>query len=344
MTKVIGLFFSFELGQLLIQEVLPKTFLGVIPLVLPISAYFTGLYFFHKLQSENNYVTLKSIGISRLSILSPIALTLTVFAFWLAEIDQWQLPAANAKLRLMTNELKSRAFLKEIHPGVFFNKIPRTTFFTEKFNDQTLELNDVFINITSADNSEQKVIFAQSGNFEFLKNSSSPAVGNLVLFEGQIAAWNQTDQTFDSIHFHKFDFPLPFYADSYDIKTKASFLNYDELKSLKRNSSDLLSKGKMDKEKFFQIQIEYYDRFSAPIVFLLLGLLGAILGTQETGRSTGHSKTLFSIFSLIGYFGLYFTFIGLCKKGYLGAEPTIWIPVGILLVYVVYIYRRLQWS
>ena len=164
-----------------------------VAMTLPMAVLVAVLYAFSRLASESEITALKASGVSMSRILAPVLGGATVLAIGMVYFNDYILPAANHRLRILQTDIgrtKPTFLLREqvindVVPGRFFLRANRI----DKANSR---MYDVVI-YDFGDGSKRRTIVADSGDLSFKSGSGDVS---LLLFHGtmtEIPAANPTE-------------------------------------------------------------------------------------------------------------------------------------------------------
>ena len=172
-------------GKGLPTSVIGEFFLLAVPftvaMTLPMAVLVAVLYAFSRLSSESEITALKASGVSMLRILAPVLGGATVLAIGMVYFNDFVLPAANHKLRILQTDIgrtKPTFALREqvindVVPGRLFLRAARI----DKANNR---LHNVVI-YDFGDGSKRRTIVADSGDLALVEGTGDMT---LVLFHG----------------------------------------------------------------------------------------------------------------------------------------------------------------
>jgi lipopolysaccharide export LptBFGC system permease protein LptF len=323
-------------------SILGNFVLTTLPLTFPLAALFSSMFYFHKLQEEGHYVALRAIGLSEKFLIFPVLLSISAFSLWFYQVNQQRIPGIRGQLRLMGNEVKAKSFLNELRPGVFNNSLNNITFFAEQIDPTTYDMKEVFMKFKLSGDST-KAIMSEEGHFD-LNSESSASVGKLILGKGQMIVWDANKDVLEKFIFDKYEYPLPIFGEQFNVSTKASFLNADELKELLKKREHYIKTGEVDAEAAVRISLEFYERYTLPLSIVFFALVGSVLGGVFTPRSQKNRKVQLALISVILYYVIYFGLVGLSKKGHIAPWMATTIPLLFLLLVSIRQYPKLKWS
>jgi len=173
----------------------------IVALAVPMGVLMACLMAFGQLSADNEITAMKSSGISLYKVIFPVllaALGLTIFLIW---FNNYVLPDANHRLRLLARDITLKRPTVSLEPGYLYEDIPDISIRVEKLTEKEgLSLvSDVLIQDRS-DPSVNRTIIAQSGEIYVNKRTGLLQV---TLFNGEIH-----DIKFDKLHqYTRIEFP-----------------------------------------------------------------------------------------------------------------------------------------
>jgi lipopolysaccharide export LptBFGC system permease protein LptF len=317
--------------------------LTFIPLSLPIAVFFSTIYCLNRLSGDSEYIAMRAGGLTKFRILIPFLLVAGLLTLSVYQLNQNVIPKSNKTFRQKINHLASSGLLAGIKEGQFFTLIPGVTLFASKSTKYGKELHEVFLNLDDNKKS-RKIIFAEKGELKI--QSSSGAISEkitLTLYNGNIVD-QSADGDVEKILFQKYVFPVTQkqLADQFSIKE--TMLTSDELKVVMNMSEKDAEKNyKFNKKDLFNARYEFWNRKNGALICFVFCFLGFTLGvTANRGRVK--NSGFWGLMCLILYYSLYFSLVGVAKKGIIPIPIAVFTPVFIIGILGCYFYRKLDWQ
>jgi|GEM_PF-2261829 len=265
--------------------------LSYLPMVIPFCLLFSILVGYESLSQSSELIALSSLGYNKISMSAPAAFLSAVSFFLSFYILNSLGPSSNYLSNDLERDLKRRAAVFAVQPGVFVTKVKDYVVYAES-KSSTGDLQKILIDYKdSSGKQEDTVVFARSGR---LIKDKVGLVG-IELFDGEAHSVLKKDLSNLIISFKKYsiDFFLPNAA-------KAP-IAIEEQKTTK-----LLSFFKNESEQSknsFLMRKEIFKRFLIPFSTIFFFIIGSILGLRVHTRSSKGSGTYFAL-------GIFFIFWG----------------------------------
>jgi len=316
----------------------------LIPMAVPLSIFFSTIYCLNKLSGDSEYIALRSFGLQKIKILTPFLLIGSVMALNLFFLNQDLVPNAHRNVRKKIKIISSTSLIEGIKTGQFFTRIPNVTLFSEKVNEVTKELDNVYLHIFDPKTSKEKIIQAKSGQILYEKNEETGLeTFNLLLQNGNIIDTGPDQLNIEKILFEKYTFPISEQKFSYNPSTKEIMMNRKELaKYIEGGEEAAKSRGVKNKD-YFNATYEYWNRFNTPVLALLLTFLGFGLGIKPN-RSRGKNSSGKGILILISYYVIFFSMVSVARDGVFPVYFAMIVPSLALFGVSVYYYKALDWQ
>ena len=316
----------------------------LIPMAVPLSIFFSTIYCLNKLSGDSEYIALRSFGLQKIKILTPFLLIGSVMALNLFFLNQDLVPNAHRNVRKKIKIISSTSLIEGIKTGQFFTRIPNVTLFSEKVNEVTKELDNVYLHIFDPKTSKEKIIQAKSGQILYEKNEETGLeTFNLLLQNGNIIDTGPDQLNIEKILFEKYTFPISEQKFSYNPSTKEIMMNRKELaKYIEGGEGAAKSRGVKNKD-YFNATYEYWNRFNTPVLALLLTFLGFGLGIKPN-RSRGKNSSGKGILILISYYVIFFSMVSVARDGVFPVYFAMIVPSLALFGVSVYYYKALDWQ
>jgi lipopolysaccharide export LptBFGC system permease protein LptF len=316
----------------------------LIPMAVPLSIFFSTIYCLNKLSGDSEYIALRSFGLQKIKILTPFLLIGSVMAFNLFFLNQDLVPNAHVNVRKKIKIISSTSLIEGIKTGQFFTRIPNVTLFSERVNEVTKELDNVYLHIFDPKTSKEKIIQSKSGQILYEKNEETGLeTFNLLLQNGNIIDTGPDQENIEKILFEKYTFPISEQKFSYNPSTKEIMMNRKELGEYIRGGEEAAKSRGVSKKDFFNATYEYWNRFNTPVLVLLLTFLGFGLGIKPN-RSRGKNSSGKGILILIAYYVIFFSMVSVARDGAFPVYLAMIVPSLALFGVSVYYYRALDWQ
>lgn len=314
------------------------------PLAVPISILFSAMYAMNKLSADSEIIAIRSIGISKTKLFTPILLLSSIIGLFTFILDSFHIPQARIEIRKIVSLLTTKGALVGIRKGQFFTQIPQFTLYAQDVSNQGLVLWDVFIQILNKNNTVEQIIMAKLG--KILKDGDDITTFStqlrMHLSDGNILKYTQNENSTvtEKILFKEYDFPIDQNRNLPNVDSGPSLQNtltlYEAMKIKDFTPS-------FNKDDLIKTQLEFYSRTNNPFLCIFLSMLGFSLGIK---RNRGSSKSSLGIcfLSLIAYYALFFSGLSLAKKGTISVLLGLNIPLVILLIICLFFFFKLDWN
>lgn len=334
-TRDISLWFTIKL--------IANIALTFIPLSLPIAVFFSTIYCMNKLSSDSEYIAMRAGGLTKFRILMPFLIVAGLLTVSVYQLNQVVIPQSNKQFRLKINYLTSSGLLAGIKEGQFFTMIPNVTLFANKSTKYGRELGDVFLHLRENENSN-RVIFAEKGELLFERSPETLSEKlTLTLFNGNIIGRSKGSDV-EKILFDKYVFPITKQQFEDQFSIKETMLTSEELKGvLTMTEAEAEKVYDFNKKEFFNAKYEFWNRKNGALIVFVFCFLGFTLGiTGNRGKS--RNSGFLGLLCLILYYGLYFSLVGVAKKGNIPIPVAVFLPVTVLFFVGTYFYKKLDWQ
>jgi len=98
-----------------------------------------------------------------------------------------------------------------------------------------------------------------------------------------------------------------------------------------------------NQKEFFNAKYEFWNRKNGALICFIFCILGFTLGISGN-RGKSKSSGLLGLSCLILYYGIYFSLVGLAKKGTIPIPLAVFLPVTVMMVLGIVLYRKLDWQ
>lgn len=142
----------------------------LIPLALPIAILISSIMTFGKLGEKSELSALKGAGISLLKIMNPLLLISILISVISFSYSNYILPIANLKSGTLIYDIQKKKPAINIREGEFFNEIDGYSIKVSKKNYSTDMLYKLIIYDHTSDQSNDKVIIADSAEMKITQN------------------------------------------------------------------------------------------------------------------------------------------------------------------------------
>jgi lipopolysaccharide export system permease protein len=314
--------------------------LTFLPMAIPLSVLFATLFVFNRLSNDSEYVALRSFGLQKHHIFMPFILVSLMIGITTYFLTQELAPNARWQFEKAIREMKASSLLSEIKSGQFFTSIPGVTLFAEKVEERGKVMDKIVISVVKDDSNQ--VIMANSGSMQSSFNTVTREERlTLELNQGNIVT-DKGDGNIEKILFANYSFPIGESRLDAGFATKASMMSERELRHMLNKGLDqaLIDYG-FGKMEFYSAKIEYWARVNTPFLCLAFAFIGFVLGVSDTRGNS--SKAGINLIILIGYYAVYFFFVGLARKGQIPPQLAVFIPTFIVFFIGHRYYRKLDW-
>ncbi len=317
-------------------------FIGVtfLPMALPLSVLFASIYSFNRINSDSEFIALRSIGLSKAKILVPyfmVASTIAIVTFFL---NQTIIPYASIEFKKGLKALHATNFISEMQSREFYSQIPGITLFAETIDKEKNELRDIFIDITESQSSKNKTITAKKGKFiQNIDKDNNENRIRLELQEGVIVTYQ--GEKIDKMFFQKYDFPLSETVLRKNVSMKPSMLTGKELIEIMNMNSKQLKDIRYKKKDLISVRLEFWTRFNTALQCILFVLVGFNFGIKN---NRGDSNTTARNFlTLLLYYGFYFWGLSLARNEKIIPSIAVFVPSVLLMYFSYKSYKKLDW-
>ena len=333
---------SDEIGFGFIMGLMSDVAITLIPMAIPLSIFFSTIFTLGRMSSDSEYVALRAAGLTKFKIFIPFCLVSLLVALNVYMLNQELVPNAHRNVRKKIKIISSASLIQGIKSGQFFTAIPNITLFPKEMDEETLEINDVFLHMYSEGQKQDKVIWAQSGQILHDKNEETGIeTFKIQLNDGNITSFNPENDV-EKILFKEYELPISEKRFDYRPSTKEIMMSKKELETLIDGGLKKALKKGIKKKLFFNAKYEYWNRFNIPLLCILLTFLGFGLGiTGNRGKSKNSSGK--AILYLIGYYVVFFSLVNISRDGKMNVILSMFIPNLILFITSFRVYRNVDW-
>jgi lipopolysaccharide export system permease protein len=321
MVKLFDLVISKGVGMGEVLKLLALAVPAVLPFILPISLLLAVVLALGRISSDGEVVAMRSCGLGLGRTLRPVAFFSTGVMLLAAVVSLWAQPQGSKLFRSTLYETLMQKIDVSAEAGVFSTITEGITFFAEKVDHETGELEGLMLHSVKAPLSNS-VIFAPRGR---ISSSDAGVVVELenasiypMLEEGGKARRSFAEKS-------RITIPLP----TQDIgKNRHEFREKD--------TRQLIDAG-YGPQKNLDALMELHRRFSLPVSCLILGLLGGALGPHHSRTGKGRGLTLCFVVLFI-YYALITAADTVGRRSGLPPELVMWLPNIILLTLFFYVF------
>ncbi|HDQ00691.1 MAG TPA: YjgP/YjgQ family permease, partial [bacterium] len=182
--KELGKILSKGLNFWVILEFFALNLAWIVALAVPMSVLMACLMAFGQLSADNEITAIKSTGISLYRIISPViwcSIALVLFLVW---FNNFVLPDANHRLRLLARDITLKRPTVSLEPGYLYEDIPDISIRVEGLKEQEgLSLVEGVQIYDRSDPAINRTIVARNG--EILVNKQT-GLFQVTLFSGEI--------------------------------------------------------------------------------------------------------------------------------------------------------------
>lgn len=342
MFRILSLMASDDIGLGFIAGLMMDVAVTLIPMAIPLSIFFSTIFTLGRMSSDSEYVAFRAAGLTKFKIFIPFCIVSILVAGNVYLLNQELVPNAHRNVRKKIKIISSASLIQGIKSGQFFTAIPNITMFPKVMDEETLEIDDVFLHIYNDQQKQDKVIWAKNGKILHDKNQETGVeTFKIKLNDGNITSFNR-EKDLEKILFEEYELPISEKRFDYRTSTKEIMMSKSELEELIDGGLKKALKRGLKKKLFFNANYEYWNRFNTPILCLLLTFLGFGLGiTGNRGKSKNSSGK--AILYLIGYYVIFFSLVNLSRDGNMNVIASMLIPNIILFAASLKVYRGVDW-
>jgi len=152
-----------------------------VPLALPIAMLIASIITFGNMGEKNELSALKSSGISLRKTLTPLLFFAIIISYSSFLYSNYMLPVANLKNGTLLYDIQKKKPAINIREGEFYNEIDGYSIKVGEKDSETNSLYDILIYDHTSQQSNDKVIIAESGEMRFTNNGETL---ELILYNG----------------------------------------------------------------------------------------------------------------------------------------------------------------
>lgn len=312
--------------------------LSFLPMAVPLSVLFAMLYTMNKMSEDSEVIAMRSFGFSKNKLFLPFLIMGLFIALAIFGLNRNIIPISYKQFTNTVMMLSSKGTMTDIKSETFFTDIPNVTLFAGHVNGANKKMDNVFIHYKSADETVERIIFAQKGHI-FREDNYEKGMPQLRmrLTKGNMLKLEKNNRDVEKINFEEYDYPLYNRDTSPDYIVKDSMRTNSELWQIIKEQKAL---GK-DKE-LVKMELEFWSRINTPFLCLIFILLGFTLGVKRARGKSGNTGVIV-LMVLVCYYAFFFLGVSLAKKGVLSVLVATFMPTVLALIVGLYFYRKLDW-
>lgn len=341
--KILSVMSSDDISIFFILGLVKDVMVTLIPMAIPISIFFSTIFCLNRMSGDSEYIALRAAGLQKNKILVPFLLIGMGVSISLYFFGQEFVPQAHTQVRQKIKVISSTSLIQGIKSGQFFTRIGNITLFTSDVNETTKELKGIFLHIFDPDTSSEKIINATEGRILHEKDAKTGLESfKLLLKSGNIVNRDNSSNDMEKILFDEYMLPISEKRFDYSASMKEIMMNFNELNHFINGGEKQAVKNGFSKRDYRNAKYEFWNRINTPLLCLLLTFVGFGLGVTGT-RGRGKNSSGKAILVLIGYYALYFAFVGAARDGVIPSILAVILPAIVLFVFGLRTYRRLDW-
>ena len=341
--RIMSLVSSDEIGFMFILGMVGNVLVTLVPMAVPISIYFSTIFSLNRMSGDSEYVAMRAGGLDKKNILLPFLIVAFMTGICLYFLNQQLVPDSHRAVRKKIKIISSTSLIQGLKSGQFFTKLSNITIFPSQVDEQTKELEEIFLHIFEPQTSTNKVIVAKSGKIIHDKNEKTGLESfKLFLKDGSILNRDKENKDIEKILFQEYELPISEQRFNYRTVTKEIMMNHAELVNFIEGGLDKALEMGFKEKDYFNARYEYWNRINTPILCLLLTFVGFGLGVTGN-RGRGKNSSGKAILILIGYYIIYFAFVSQAKDDKIPVILTAIIPNLLLLIVGIRLYRKVDW-
>jgi lipopolysaccharide export system permease protein len=298
----------------------------------PMASLLGVMLAFVRLNSDNELVAFRAVGIGFLGFLPPV-LGMLILITTLSFINAiWVLPVTNHAFEAKLRSLGRASIPSLLEEGVFISAIPKLVLFFRSVDHSNCTINGIFVQDQRQPN-EKVTIAAESARIDIPPDSRTITFR---LSNGMITRAARNLKEAQAVSFKNYDFIL----------SMDEIMGAAEKATRKRSEMNLAEiyhrvKKAVNKATLAWWSLELYQRIAFPSACLFLGLLGPPLGSlfRQRGRMTG-------ITIGVGIFLAYYILLSAGRTlGYSNlVSPffAVWTPNLLSFVLAVYLWTKMH--
>ena len=341
--RIMSLVSSDEIGFSFILGMVGNVLVTLIPMAIPISIYFSTIFSLNRMSGDSEYVAMRAGGLDKKNILLPYMIVATMTAICLYFLNQQLVPDSHRAVRKKIKIISSTSLIQGLKSGQFFTSLDNITIFPSKVDEQTKDIEEIFLHIFEPQTTTNKVIVAKSGKIIHDKNEKTGLESfKLFLKNGSIINRDSENNDIEKILFKEYELPISEQRFNYRTVTKEIMMNHAELVDFINGGVEKAVERGFKEKDYFNARYEYWNRINTPILCLILTFLGFGLGVTGN-RGRGKNSSGKAILLLIGYYIIYFAFVSQAKDDKIPVILCALVPNFLLLLVGIRFYRRVDW-
>lgn len=305
--------------------------ISFLPAILPMSLIFAIILSYNRLTADSEIIAMKSLGFSMWPIITPgicLGIVISIFSGYTSfKIGPW----GNRQFEIMIHDIINSKIISQMKEGTFSDDFFNLVIYANKINDDTKELEDVFI-YDERDRHNPTTIISKKGVVVSKKNLNSYKA-SVKLSDGDIHKISKEGHTKIKFGEHTFQIIEP--KNKKTRNKSMESLTYEDLKKLLATVKDPKS--------LKQYIYEWHKRFTLSFACILFVLLGVGLGCRTQSRSGKSGGGVISVLVIVSYWLLFVIGSSLTKSTALPAWVCAWLPVIILLP-VSFFFLQRNWN
>ena len=267
--------------------------------ILPLSVMAACMFIYNRLSQDSELAVLQASGVSPIRIARPALVLATGCVVLMLVITSWAAPVANAQMKQIREQLKSKYSTMLLREGVFHKIDKNLTVYVETRNTED-ELSGIVIHDARKSTGRESTIVAQSGR---LRREADGRTA-IVIQEGNRLNYNTERDGLSQLSFQRYNLRLP---DSRN-KGQPSVRDADtrtlrELLAARGDNNGRDVQQGPDKRALY---VEAHRRIASPVMalsFVLIGLCPFLLGPL-TRRGYG-KRIVLAVSTVVLIQGLY---------------------------------------
>jgi lipopolysaccharide export system permease protein len=329
--RIIKLVINNDIDKMAVLGLVSHIGVSFLPVAIPLSAFFAVIYTLNKLSEDSELIALKSFGLNKYDLFAPLFIASIVIGLTLFSLNKSIIPHSNKLFRNTIIELTSKSFLTDLKSEQFYTEIPGVTLFANSITDKGKILDEVFIHVKRGLVNKQQVIVAKHGEI-IKKDEFENKEIVLRLTDGNISQMYPTEDRFEKIIFHEYEFPIISQNTTPGYITKDSMRSNTELREIIKTNPDAI-----------KTRLEFFSRFTTPLQCVLFIFLGFSLGIKK-GRGNNQNSSVQGFIFLLLYYIIFFVGVSLAQKGKIAPLIATSTPLIILSVIALYKFKKLDWT
>ncbi len=367
--KVIKIFIKKGVSLWEVGEMIGHIALSFVPMAVPLAGLFAAVYTMNRLSEDSELVAIRSFGMKKNEILLPFVIVSIFLALSVHGLNQEIIPWSKTRFKNGIAAMSAKGLTSDLKSEHFFVEIPDITLFAREVGPDGKILKDVFLNF-SKEGSERTIVSSRGELFRELKNGL-PQI-KLSLEKGNILKRTANKNDLEKIVFERYILPIVEESSFQGMVSKENMKSSSELAASMRELTEQIkekmnlilkieegSSGNNENKEDLKIRLsseilelklghsranlEYWMRLNTPFQVLIFIFLGLCLGVKA-GRGKTSNVSLPLALTVISYYVLFFTGVGLAKKGDLPPSSVVLVPSLLLLILAQHYYRRLDWQ